>query len=238
MKRAFEHFFTLVQPKNLVSDRGREYYNSSLKQLFKKHSVNHYSTHSEMKVAPVESHIRWLRRKIGRFLQYFKTKKYIDVLHLIQDSYNNRVHSRTKMRPYDVTSENQHVVFDRLYGNQINKNQNRMAIGTKVRFLLPKKMFQKEYHPSFSEEIFTISKMLNTTPIVYKLTDQNGNELDGTFYNQELSEISEKNQTKILKYKNRSGRRFCLFQKKIMKSQFGFYKKISNFIYKKHFINK
>jgi len=33
-------------PKNLQTDRGKEFYNANVQKLLKKHGINHYSTYS------------------------------------------------------------------------------------------------------------------------------------------------------------------------------------------------
>jgi hypothetical protein len=52
-----------------------------------------------------------------------------------------------------------------------------------------KRKFEKGYLPNFSKEIFTISKQIPRQPPVYKLKDYDQEELDGTFYNEELQKV-------------------------------------------------
>ena len=39
--------------------------------------------------------------------------------------------------------------------------------------------------------MFTISKIERTNPVTYKITDYNGEEIQGTFYEQELQKTSQ-----------------------------------------------
>jgi len=39
--------------------------------------------------------------------------------------------------------------------------------------------------------VFTISKIQRTNPVTYKITDYNGEEIQGTFYEQELQKTSQ-----------------------------------------------
>jgi len=41
-------------PKNLQTDRGKEFYNANVQKLLKKHGIHHYSTYSVMKASVVE----------------------------------------------------------------------------------------------------------------------------------------------------------------------------------------
>ena len=54
-----------------------------------------------------------------------------------------------------------------------------------------KTTFEKEYTPRWTEEIFTVSKVLYTDPPTYKITDLNGEEIQGSFYEQELQKTKQ-----------------------------------------------
>ena len=47
-------------------------------------------------------------------------------------------------------------------------------------------MFQKGFTPRWTEEVFRINKIVLTIPIIYKIIDLNGEEIEGSFYEQEL----------------------------------------------------
>lgn len=47
-------------------------------------------------------------------------------------------------------------------------------------------MFEKGYTPNWSTEIFKISKVQNTTPVTYILTDSRSQPILGSFYVEEL----------------------------------------------------
>ena len=47
-------------------------------------------------------------------------------------------------------------------------------------------MFDKGYTQRWTEEVFTISKIQLTIPVTYKITGYNGEETQGSFYEQEL----------------------------------------------------
>jgi len=67
-------------------------------------------------------------------------------------------------------------------------------------------MFEKSYMPRWTEEVFTVSKILYTDPPTYKINDYNNDEIQGTFYEQELQKTNqevyriEKNSKKAWKY--------------------------------------
>ena len=54
------------------------------------------------------------------------------------------------------------------------------------------KGFAKEYAPNFSEEVFVVSKIKNTVPWTYTVSDFIGEEITGSFYEKELQKTSQK----------------------------------------------
>ena len=69
---------------------------------------------------------------------------------------------------------------------EIKTHHARLSVGDKVRITKKKKTFEKGYTPRWTEEVFTISAVQNTSPVTYKITDLNGEEIQGTFYEPEL----------------------------------------------------
>ena len=53
------------------------------------------------------------------------------------------------------------------------------------------KTFDKGYTQRWTEEVFTISKIQLTLPVTYKITDYNGEEVQGSFYEQELQKTNQ-----------------------------------------------
>ena len=55
-----------------------------------------------------------------------------------------------------------------------------------------KNIFAKGYTPIWSEEVFVINKIKNTVPWAYAISDLNGEEITGSFYEKELQKTSQK----------------------------------------------
>ena len=70
-------------------------------------------------------------------------------------------------------------------------------------------MFAKSYLPNYTEEIFTIYERFARQVPVYKLKDDAGEILEGTFYEPELQKIIKNDDVyrveKILRKRNRNG---------------------------------
>ncbi|GBO36462.1 hypothetical protein AVEN_216190-1 [Araneus ventricosus] len=60
----FRKVFKEVRPKNIQTDKGSEYYNKTVRDLFRKHNIHHYSTKSEAKCAILERAHKTLQNKM------------------------------------------------------------------------------------------------------------------------------------------------------------------------------
>ena len=67
----------------------------------------------------------------------------------------------------------------------------KVNFGDHVRISKYKNVFGKGYMPNWSEEIFVIKKIKNTVPWTYIISDLNGEEIIGTFYEKELQSTNQ-----------------------------------------------
>lgn len=75
-----------------------------------------------------------------------------------------------------------------------------------VRIADPRKVFDKGYEPSYSTAIYYVSKVQNTEPPTYKVTNlHTKQELDKGFYEQELQRTKYPNDFLIQKILKRRG---------------------------------
>jgi phosphoenolpyruvate synthase/pyruvate phosphate dikinase len=107
--------------------------------------------------------------------------------------YNNTKHSSIKMTPTAASDRNNESrVFFNINGVRSHIEYHpKFSIGDKVRITKKKTTFEKGYTPRWTEEIFTVSAIQYTDPITYKITDMNGEEIQGTFYEQELQKTTQ-----------------------------------------------
>jgi hypothetical protein len=155
--------------------------------------VELYSTENEEKSCVVERWNRTMKEKMFKYFSANSTRRYFDILNELVDRYNNTRHSSIKMTPVAASDKkNESIVFMNLYGSDpAEQMKSKFAVGDKVRITKKKKKFEKGYTPRWTEELFTISKIQYTDPITYKITDMNGEEIQGTFYEQELQKTSQ-----------------------------------------------
>jgi len=67
-------------PKNLQTDMGKEFYNTDVQGLLKKHNINHYSTYSMLKASVVEQFNRTLKNDMWKMFTLNGNYKRIDAL--------------------------------------------------------------------------------------------------------------------------------------------------------------
>ena len=176
------------KPEKLWVDKGKEFYNKEVKTI-----VELYSTENEEKSCIVERWNRTMKEKMFKYFSANSTYRYIDVLDDMVRKYNNTKHSSIKMTPTAASDkQNEGRVFLNLLGIKQHVNLvPKFSIGEKVRITKKKSTFEKGYTPRWTEEIFIISKVQYTDPITYKITDTNGEEIQGTFYEKELQKTTQ-----------------------------------------------
>ena len=62
----------------------------------------------------------------------------------------------------------------------------KFKVGDRIRISKYKTIFAEEYIQNWSEEVFIISKIKNTAPWRYVISDLNGEPITGSFYEKEL----------------------------------------------------
>ena len=129
-----------------------------------------------------------------RYFSGNNTRKYVDVLDLLVDQYNNTINSSIKMTPMEAScKENENKVWRNLYAEFGGKTlTSKFSIGHNVRLTKKQNLFDKGYTQRWTEEVFKISKIQLNIPVTYKITDYNGEEIQGSFYEQELQKTSQK----------------------------------------------
>ena len=116
-------------------------------------------------------------------------KVYFDMLDDIVNKYNNTVHRTIKMKPIEVTDD-YYAEYNVILSNKKNPE---FKVGDNVRISRYKNIFAKGYTPNSSGEVFVINKIKNIVPWTYAISDLNGEEITGSFYEKELQKTSQKN---------------------------------------------
>ena len=168
------------KPNKIWVDKGSEFYNSSFKKWLKDNDIEMYSTNNEGKSVIAERFSRTLKNKIYKYMASISKNVCIDKLDDIVKKYNNTYHTSIKMKPVD-DKDNTYIGFEK----EVNDKNHKFRVGDHVRISKYKNIFPKGYMPNWSEEIFIIKKIKNTVSWTYVLNDLNGEEIIGTFYENE-----------------------------------------------------
>ena len=78
------------------------------------------------------------------------------------------------------------------YNVDSNEEDPKFKAADHVRISKYKNIFAKGYTSNWSEEVFAVSKIKNTFPWTYVISDLNGEEIVGTFYEKELQRTNQK----------------------------------------------
>ena len=196
------------KPTKLQTDQGTEFLNRLFQKFLRDNNIDFFTVNSGLKALVVERFNRTFKNKMYKYFTAKNTVTYINALSHLVSSYNNTYHRSIKMKPSQVTKTNE--VWDTLYGDDVQKPVRfKFQVGDRVRISNVKRMFEKSYLPNFTEEIFTVYKRMGRQVPVYKLKDDAGEILDGTFYEPELQKIIKNDVVyrveKILRKRKRKG---------------------------------
>jgi hypothetical protein len=191
VEKAFsEMLFTIPNVRNVSSDKGKEF--AKLPALLKKSGINYYTSQDDMiKCGMIERFQRTLRSRFNKHFTKTGQRRFIEALPKIMKNYNKTVHSTTGFKPDDVTDENNHKIFAKLYPEKLAVNEpgkSKFKPGDQVLLARPRKLFKKEGH-GWTLEPFFIHKIRETSPVTYEVRDQEGDVIEGGFYKQELQQI-------------------------------------------------
>ena len=184
-------------PLSIQTDLGKEFYNTHVKALFKKHHINHYTVHSQFKAALVERFNRTLREKLNRYFTHAGHKRWYDALPTIIETYNKSKHRGIfNLRPIDITKKNEMQLWQQQQQQQQQqpkKQTQSIKLLDNVRISQVKATpFVKNFDQNWSEEIFRVVGIDSSSqPVMYTIEDLQNNVLTGKFYKQELQVISK-----------------------------------------------
>jgi len=203
-------------PQRLRSDKGRELDNRLVRQLLDEHNVYYYTTFSETKANYAERVIKTIKTRLFKYMYDRQTYRYIDILQDVISSYNDTPHRSISMRPSDVTEDNDLDLYMRVYMPYVNKTARQepkfaFSVGDVVRISYGKQKFSRSYQEQFSEELFTVRFRIHSFPPRYLLSDSVGENIQGSFYQEELQYVHPDDEREfkvdqVLKYRKLKGK--------------------------------
>ena len=174
------------QPNRLQTDRGKEFYNSTLQRWLEEQGIQHFSTEGDAKASVVERFNRTLKERLYCYFTAANTLRFDDVLPELVQGYNATRHRSIDMAPQDVTWENEEAVWKRLYGPRLKgkKNPNsRWGIGcVSTRFIVRLKK------AIYLRSVCRASCGAGTSA-TYKIREWDDTPVQGTFYEADLQKV-------------------------------------------------
>ena len=197
VSKAFDEIFksSKRKPKMLWTDKRSEFISKHFKDFLKREGIKLYHTENEEKSSVVERWNKTMKNKMWKMFTTNNNTVYWDKIDKLVDNYNNSRHSSIKMSPVEASKKkNENKVWSNLYGDSIymKPSKSKFSIGDRVRISkYKKKVFDKGYTPNWTEELFVIDKVNPTKPVTYSIVDLMGEEIKGTFYEQELQKAKQ-----------------------------------------------
>ena len=179
------------KPERIQTDAGKEFLNKEVQGFLKQQGVKHFYSSSDKKAAVVERFNRTLKTRIWTYFTAHQTHRYLDILPKLLASYNNTYHRSIGRAPNQVRNADENEIWVRLYGDGSKGRQRETKKGQMVRVSKVKGVFEKGYMPNWSEEHFLVESDKSNPRTVYKLTDKGGEEMKGSWYPEEVQEISK-----------------------------------------------
>ena len=173
------------RPKKIWVDKGTEFA-GALKKFCTAEGILVYSTMSETKAASAERTIRSLKNILYRYMEDFGYK-YIHKLPQFIATLNSRRNRSIDMRPHSVKNCE---FMSSLYGKSLREfKKPKFKIGDRVRISKYDLPFRKGYKPQFTREIFEIVAITTRKPPTYTIKDEQGEVIQGEFYQNELIKV-------------------------------------------------
>jgi hypothetical protein len=187
-----------IPPSKIVTDKGTEFLNWVVQNLFKKYNINHFTTENVQHAAIAERIIRTLREKIGKYLTYKNTRSFINKLGEFVKGYNKSSHKALPkgMSPSEVNKENELKVWKHQFAKHFRKapgfyGKAKAKVGDIIRLSEWQGRFKKSSNISFTKEKFIVTHILETKPRTYKVSALDGEEILGAFYPSEILVLNQ-----------------------------------------------
>ena len=193
------------KPQRVQTDRGTEFVCKAFKKYFRDQGIHHYVSYSDRKCPVIERFNLTIQQLITRIMDQKGTQRWIDCIDKAMKIYLNRMHNTIKMSPQEAElKKNESLVRRELYNyffksGGMKWQKAKYKKGDTVRVWKYHRKFKRGYEDNFTKEYFKISKVLKNLPVVrYKLQDINGEEILGSYFQEELVPYTEPEFHKII----------------------------------------
>ena len=206
-----DEIFITRKPAKLQTDKGKEFLNATFQRRLADLGIQFYVSQNEnIKASVVERFNRTFKTKLLKYFTQRNTARYLDVLDDLLRSYNRTRHRTIGCALIEVTKENESSIREKMYGKEvISKSTAKFKVGDKVQISKTRRAFDKGYLPNWTEEILTVTAVIDTKPPTYKLEDYGHKKIEGSFYEKEIQRVVETDDVfkieKVLSTRKRRG---------------------------------
>ena len=190
-------------PTHLRTDHGSEFVNNNVSKFLKSRNIGHIVTLNEKKANYAERFIKTLKNKITRYMQFAREFKWVKALPKITAAYNKAYHRSIRMTPYMAMKTDDPKLWIMQYSPKKIKVKTKpkkqvkskapytFRIGNKVKLSYLTSPFTKTYDEKWTTEMFIITgREIKQGIAQYTLKDWNNDPIRGTFYEQELQQVT------------------------------------------------
>ncbi len=189
------------KPRRFRSDKGPEFHAVKTLDFFRNRGIKQMLTQNTPQANYAERAIKTIKSKLRRYMTDRNTRKWIDVLQEVVDSYNNSWHSGIRFVPAQVNAANESKIYWQMYWpKEPYDHRKRHQMRRKVSFAYEvndlvrishiKRAFQREYDQRWTGEVFIIRRRFVRDRLpLYELKDWNNDRVQGTYYQSELQKV-------------------------------------------------
>ena len=155
MIEAFERVMPEIGKfSKLQTDMGRKFLNRPFQSWLKQRHIDYFHTQNfDTKASIVERFIRTLKERLWSYFTYTNSRRYVEVLPALVESYNNTHYRSIGRAPNSVNAKNQESVWLTLYADP-ELQKPKLKVGDQVRLSMSRMRFRKGYLPGWTDELF------------------------------------------------------------------------------------
>ena len=151
------------KPNLIETDRGKEIYNNIFQNFLNNKNIKHYSRNTSLGDVFAERFNLTIRNLLKRPVFEKSDGNWIDVLPTITKQYNNRVHTSTKLTPFQASlRKNEGFVYHKLLDKR-KKTKPKFEINDLVRAADLQKTFSKGDTSNRFYKLYKITEIINDT---------------------------------------------------------------------------
>lgn len=184
-------------PWHVMTDAGKEFTARSVQEYFKEHEIQQHCMHTSplWHAGMAERANRTIKERLYRYFTHRGERCWLRAIQPIVRAINATPNkSIFGMRPCDVTFANAEQLR-RAIAEHAQQERTKAArkfptfkVGDEVRVEKQRHVFRKGYLPTYSDEVYTITRVRRAPPpTTYRLQNpMDGKQLDGWFYSNQL----------------------------------------------------